>query len=111
MSIEIAASRIQRAASPMFAILVRDLGSPQENGHSENQFARLLESLSTQVGHTALRELVGTTTGLVERHFIETALAASKGNRTSAAKLLQLSRQSLYTKLSRYGIAENDNQD
>jgi transcriptional regulator PpsR len=110
-STEIAASRIHRAVSPMFAILVRGPGASPEHGDSENQFARLLESLSAQVGQTALRDLVGTTTGLVERHFIETALAASKGNRTSAAKLLQLSRQSLYTKLSRYGIAETDDQE
>jgi DNA-binding NtrC family response regulator len=51
-----------------------------------------------------LRALVGKAVEAVERHFIGAALEAAKGNRTAAARLLGLSRQSLYVKLARYGF-------
>jgi DNA-binding NtrC family response regulator len=51
-----------------------------------------------------LNTLVSETVGLVERHYIEAALETTDGNRSAAAKMLGLSRQSLYMKLSRYGI-------
>ena len=35
---------------------------------------------------------------------IESALELTNGNRTAAAELLGLSRQSLYAKLNRYGL-------
>jgi DNA-binding NtrC family response regulator len=41
---------------------------------------------------------------LVERHFVEAALELTGDNRTAAAELLGLSRQSLYTKLRRYNL-------
>jgi DNA-binding NtrC family response regulator len=44
------------------------------------------------------------TVGAVERHYIEAALELTGGNRTAAAELLGLSRQSLYSKLDRYGL-------
>ena len=43
------------------------------------------------------------TTSAVERHYIDAALELTGGNRTAAAELLGLSRQSLYAKLNRYG--------
>ena len=41
---------------------------------------------------------------IVEQHYIEAALELTRGNRTAAAELLGLSRQSLYAKLNRYGL-------
>ena len=55
-----------------------------------------------QVGHVTLRDIVQATIASVERRCIEQALALASGNRTIAAEMLGLSRQSLYTKLSRY---------
>jgi len=46
--------------------------------------------------------------GLVERYYITQALQLTAGNRTAAARLLGLSRQSLYVKLARYGIEGAD---
>jgi transcriptional regulator PpsR len=63
-----------------------------------------LEALAGRVGHTPLRELVGETVATVERQSIEIALTLAGGNRTAAASLLRLSRQSLYAKLDRYGL-------
>ncbi len=56
------------------------------------------------VEQARLRSLVGSAVEVVERHFIGAALDAAKGNRTAAARMLGLSRQSLYVKLSRYGL-------
>jgi transcriptional regulator PpsR len=69
--------------------------------------ARLLEALTRltdQIGRTPLLELVRDSSGLIERHCIAGALEKAEGNRTAAAELLGMSRQSLYAKLSRYGI-------
>jgi transcriptional regulator PpsR len=69
-----------------------------------------LDRAPSQIGRTPLRELVKSTAGVVERHYIEAALELTNGNRTAAAELLGLSRQSLYAKLNRYGLdgdAEN----
>ena len=46
------------------------------------------------------------TTDIIERLSIETALEMTGDNRASAAEMLGLSRQSLYVKLRRYGLAE-----
>ena len=46
-------------------------------------------------------------TDVIEALCIEAALELTRDNRASAAALLGLSRQSLYTKLRRYGIGDN----
>lgn len=48
---------------------------------------------------------------LVEKLCIEAALELSRNNRASAADLLGLSRQSLYSKLHRFGIANLSDED
>ena len=63
-----------------------------------------LGSLTRQVGRVPLLELVKTTVGAVEKHYVTAALELTRGNRTAAAELLGLSRQSLYAKLWRYGL-------
>lgn len=63
----------------------------------------LLASLPQRLGRTSLRQLVADSVSLLERHYIEAALKLTGGNRTAAAELLGLSRQSLYDKLMRYG--------
>ena len=47
----------------------------------------------------------------IERLCIETALELTGNNRASAAELLGLSRQSLYVKLRRYGLADDSTDD
>jgi transcriptional regulator PpsR len=68
------------------------------------QLATAVEQLTGQLGRQSLPDLVQDTTDLVERHYISAALDLSGNNRTTAAELLGLSRQSLYVKLRRYGI-------
>ena len=67
-----------------------------------------LASLIGQSGRTTLPKLVDEAVETVERHYIEAALDMVDGNRTAAAELLGLSRQSLYKKLARYELAGNE---
>jgi transcriptional regulator PpsR len=64
---------------------------------------RAVEQLTGLVGRVSLKDLVRDTTDMVERHFIDAALELTNGNRTSAAEILGVSRQSLYVKLRRHG--------
>ncbi|MGQ0592494.1 MAG: transcriptional regulator PpsR [Gammaproteobacteria bacterium] len=90
-----------------YGVLLRDVGcrltSPSEN----KGLSALLDSLSERVGKTTLRKLVEEAVAVVERHYIDAALELTGGNRTAAAELLGLSRQSLYAKLDRYRIDGN----
>lgn len=60
------------------------------------------------IGRQSLKDIVRDTADLIERRCIERALEMTGNNRASAAELLGLSRQSLYTKLHRYGLASGD---
>ena len=62
--------------------------------------------LTELVGRVTLKDLVRETTDVIERLCIETALKLTGDNRASAAEMLGLSRQSLYSKLRRYGFSE-----
>ncbi|MFX9116121.1 helix-turn-helix domain-containing protein, partial [Acinetobacter baumannii] len=53
-----------------------------------------------------LRDLVREATDVIEKLSIEAALELTRDNRASAAEMLGLSRQSLYVKLRRFGLAE-----
>lgn len=64
--------------------------------HSAGQLAEL-------VGRVPLKKIVGDTTDLIEQMCIEAALELTGDNRSSAAELLGLSRQSLYMKMRRAG--------
>jgi DNA-binding NtrC family response regulator len=69
---------------------------------------RSVEQLRELVGRVSLKELVRESADLIERLCIEAALDVSGNNRASAAQLLGLSRQGLYSKLRRHGLAEFD---
>ena len=66
----------------------------------QSAFAAIIE----QTGRTPLKTLVGEAVGLIERHYIAAAVETSGGNRTLAAELLGLSRQSFYKKIAHYGL-------
>jgi transcriptional regulator PpsR len=55
---------------------------------------------------SSLEAIVRMSTEAIERSTIAQALERSQGNRTAAAKYLELSRQSLHAKLKRYGFDE-----
>ena len=75
------------------------------------ELPRTVEQFTDLVGRVSLKNLVRETTDLIERLCIEAALDITKDNRASAAEMLGLSRQALYTKLRRYGLGDLDDED
>jgi DNA-binding NtrC family response regulator len=69
---------------------------------------RSVEQLRELVGRVSLKEIVRESADLIERLCIKAALDVSGNNRASAAQLLGLSRQGLYSKLRRHGLGDLD---
>lgn len=69
---------------------------------------RSVERLTKLVGRVPLKEIVRDTSDLIEQMCIQAALELTSDNRASAAEILGLSRQSLYVKLRRHGLALGD---
>lgn len=69
---------------------------------------RSVDQLRELVGRAPLKDIVRESADLIERLCIEAALKVSGNNRASAAQLLGLSRQGLYSKLRRYGLGDLD---
>ncbi|MGZ5921213.1 MAG: transcriptional regulator PpsR [Rhizomicrobium sp.] len=86
----------------------REREAPSEKLH---ELPRTAEQLTQLVGRVSLREIVGETTDVIERMCIEAALNLTGNNRASAAEILGLSRQSLYSKLNRYGLGTSESDD
>lgn len=72
---------------------------------------RSVDQLLELVGRVSLKEIVRESTDMIERLCIEAALKVSGDNRASAAQLLGLSRQGLYSKLRRHGLGDLDPRD
>jgi transcriptional regulator PpsR len=67
-----------------------------------------VEQLTHLIGRVPMKDIVRESTDLIEKLCIEAALALTEDNRASAADVLGLSRQSLYSKLRRYGLGDLD---
>lgn len=74
---------------------------------SARELPRSVAQLTELIGRVPLRDLVRETTDVIEKLSIEAALELTGDNRASAAEMLGLSRQSLYVKLRRFGLAEH----
>ena len=73
--------------------------------------ARSANELADLVGRMPLKDIVRESTDRIERLCIEAALAFTADNRASAAEILGLSRQSLYSKLHRHGLGNLSDSD
>jgi transcriptional regulator PpsR len=73
---------------------------------SQSELPRSVAQLTELIGRVPLRDLVREATDVIEKLSIEAALELTGDNRASAAEMLGLSRQSLYVKLRRFGLAE-----
>jgi transcriptional regulator PpsR len=106
--VEISASQFSDPdRQPKLAFFIRDIG--RRVAGEDRQITKLPKSvaeLTQQVGRVPLKDLVRRSTDLIERLCIEAALELTSGNRASAAELLGLSRQGLYTKLHRYKLGD-----
>ncbi len=102
--VEIAAVGDTNVDPSYIGLLVRDIALRLPAAGDANPMRTALGAFSDRIGKTSLRLLVKEAVGVVERHYIESALELTGGNRTAAAQLLGLSRQSLYAKLNRYEL-------
>jgi transcriptional regulator PpsR len=104
--VEVSAVSVERDGEVHFGFVIRSiarrLGRTQEEGAG---VPRSVEQLTELVGRVALKDIVRESTDLIERLCIEAALRYTSNNRASAAEVLGLSRQSLYSKLHRHGLA------
>ncbi len=81
--------------------LPSSVGLDEQLPSSAAQFTEL-------VGRVPLKDIVKESTVLIERLCIEAALEITDNNRASAAEMLGLSRQGLYSKLKRAGLGSED---
>ena len=90
---------------PYYAFVIRPIGRRlRDLPPGSQELPRSVEQLTELVGRMSLKDIVRESTDLIERLCIEAALSYTSDNRASAAEILGLSRQSLYSKLHRYGL-------
>jgi transcriptional regulator PpsR len=107
--IELSAVTLTGPEGPGIGFIMRDVGRRVATvPHGARDLTKAVEDLTALVGRVSLPTLVKDTTDLVERHFIEAALELTGDNRTTAAEVLGLSRQTLYVKLRRHGLSGAD---
>jgi transcriptional regulator PpsR len=110
--VEVSAVAVTRDGLPSFGFVIRNT-TPRLRGEGRigRDLPRSVEQLTELVGRVPLKDLVREATDVIERLCIEAALQLTGDNRAAAAELLGLSRQSLYVKLRRYGLVEQDDDE
>ncbi|MBY0285426.1 MAG: transcriptional regulator PpsR [Sphingomonas sp.] len=103
--IEVSAVAAPYGDSECYGFTIRSVGRRLRDMPAGDQpLPRSVEQLTDLVGRMSLKEIVRESTDLIERLCIEAALAHTSDNRASAAEILGVSRQSLYSKLHRHGL-------
>ncbi len=102
--VEVSAVLAGDAAHPCFGFSLRTARRARAFDPAPHALPRSVEQLTELVGRVPLKDIVRESTDLIERLCIEAALTYTADNRASAAEILGLSRQSLYSKLHRHGL-------
>jgi transcriptional regulator PpsR len=103
--VEVSAVRASQAGADHFGFSLRVVARRlRDLPPADRDLPRSVEQLTELVGRMPLKEIVRESTDLIERLCIEAALAYTSNNRASAAEILGLSRQSLYSKLHRHDL-------
>ena len=84
-------------------IEVKDLPEPVRGGSSPSSSSH---GATPKPGETPLKDFLKQRQAEIEKTFIVQALAKTEGNVTRAAKLLQISRKSLQTKMKEFGLRD-----
>jgi transcriptional regulator PpsR len=109
--VEISALMIEHA-EPLYGYSIRLVARRERDlPGREEEMPRSVEQLTELVGRKPLKEIVRESTDLIERMCIEAALIHTADNRASAAEILGLSRQSLYSKMHRHGLGDLEPKD
>ena len=92
-----------------YASFIRDVHLLSQTGPvASSNMAGSVSQLAQLVGRMPMKDIVGETSDMIEKMCIQSALELTQNNRASAAEMLGLSRQSLYVKLHRYGLADTN---
>jgi transcriptional regulator PpsR len=103
--VEVSAVAVTDGGQPCYGFSIRNVGRRLTDLQvTGRELPRSVEQLTELVGRVSLKEIVRESTDLIERLCIEAALNYTEDNRASAAEILGLSRQSLYSKLHRHGL-------
>jgi transcriptional regulator PpsR len=107
--VEVSAVSAPSSDGEIYAFAIRSVSRRIANS---SRIGEQLPSSATDftelVGRVPLKDIVRESTILIERLCIEAALEVSNNNRASAAEMLGLSRQGLYSKLKRDSAQNND---
>ena len=110
--VEVSAAAVANGDEASFGLTVRMINTRQTTRDAgDSPLPRSVEEMTKLIGRVPLKDLVRETTDMIERLCIEAALELTQDNRASAAEMLGLSRQSLYTKLRRHGLIDQDDGD
>lgn len=110
--VEISAVAVQGGEQPCLGLTVRRVTRrPDTTINGRRALPRSVDQLTELVGRVPLKDLVRESTDMIERLCIEAALELTDDNRASAAEMLGLSRQGLYSKLRRHGLGDLDGND
>jgi len=91
---------------PCYGFTIRSVETRMIEPEGSSILPKSADRLRSLVGRVSLKDIVQESTDLIEKLCIEAALDVSGNNRAAAAALLGLSRQSLYSKLRRYGLGD-----
>ncbi len=89
-----------------FCFIIRAAERQAGLRNGQDALARTPEEIRDLVGRIPLKEIVRETTEIIEKLCIQAALDLAGDNRASASDMLGLSRQSLYSKMHRFGIGD-----
>jgi transcriptional regulator PpsR len=107
--VEVSAVSVANGEQPCLGMTLRRVARrPDTAINGRRSLPRSVEQLTELVGRVPLKELVRESTDMIERLCIEAALELTDDNRASAAEMLGLSRQGLYSKLRRHGMGDLD---
>jgi transcriptional regulator PpsR len=105
--VEVSAVSLLDGDEKSFGFSIRNVGRRlSAETKSSSELPHSAQQLTELIGRVPLKEIVRETADVIERLCIEAALKVTGDNRASAAEMLGLSRQSLYVKLRRYGLAD-----
>jgi len=110
-SVEISTVYLDEQDRPAVGLVFRDIGRMETMRgvrQAANQTDAPNQNVVDLVGSATLKEIVAETNDVVERMCIGAAVELTGNNRTAAAQMLGLSRQSLYLKLRKCGLLERD---
>ena len=105
--VELSAVTLVNDDKTCFGFAIRNVGARlPAASKAKRGLPHSVDQMTELVGRVPLKELVRDATDVIEKLCIEAALELTGDNRASAAEMLGLSRQSLYVKLRRYGMAD-----